>query len=474
MGQSNQTTTNDGPVSVSRRELTILASALSRRLRNAETFDGERNVWESCGYPWECEQSKMELRYKRFGLARRIVDAFPDACWSKPPEVLENEDDKETEFEAAWKSLVKEFRVFSRLHQLDRLAGRGKCAVLLIGLDDGKALRMEPAAGPHRVIYLRPYHPDKVEVFKKETDPRSPRFGAPTMYTLRRKKDQELNKMEVHWKRIIHLSDTTDDNDWEGEHRLKKVWNHILDIEKIAGGGAEMFWKGGFPITLFNIDKEITPTSEDLTAMNSQISDVLHGLTRSLKFRGVTAETLKSELAQPAGHFLIQVQLISAATGIPQRVLLGSEMAKLASEQDSRNWLDKVHERRVNYCQGWILEVFVERLQLLGALPAIKEPPPDADVDAPGPIVRWPDLQSHTDKDEAEVGKLRTEALAKFAGTAGTENVIDLFHWLTEFMGFDRTTAQSIVDGVDETSSREDEQPEEEEPEFDEGRNAGL
>lgn len=433
---------------LSQREITTLANALARRLGLTETYDGKRNVWESCGYPAELTAEEMELRYKRMGIARTVVNAFPMACWRRPPAVYETDEDTETAFEKAWNALQKKQQVLMRLRQVDLLAGRGEFAVLLFGLDGGPELEQEPSPRS-RLLYLRPYHPSKVKVAEREKDASSERYGLPVLYEIQRRQNEDsLPPIRVHWKRVLHVADGLDDRDDIGEHRLTAVWNDLLDIEKISAGGSEMFWKGGFPTTLLNIDKDLNPSEDEKAAMSAQVEEMLHGLTRVLRMRGVNATQLLPSLVSPENHFRMKVQQIAAATGIPTRILLGSEEAQLAGEQDSMNWLDRVDARRSDFCEQWILRPFVARCQLLGILPALPE-----NVELK---VEWPPIKDRTEKEQAEVGLLKTDMLVKYAATPAAEQVVTLFHFLTEFLHFTDEKAHAIEDAVNEAFEEEE------------------
>lgn len=331
-------------------------------MTQAGTFDGDRNVWASCGWPIEVSDDAYELRYRRYGLARTIVDSYPSRCWARPPAVYETEDADLTEFERAWGTLVKKQQVWRFLCRLDKLAGRGSFAVMLVGFDDGGGLESE-VTGASEITFLRPYHPAKVVVKETEQDKSDPRYGMPVMYELNRSNVRQTSGSQqrggvtsgsddavlVHWSRILHVADNIEERDWEGRHRLESVFNHILDLEKIGGGSAEMFWRGGFPILSLLMDKMASMTDDQKIALDDETTAMFHGLSRTLRLQGIEPKFLSPSISDPKGVFEIQIQQISAATGIPTRVLLGSEQARLASEQDADNWLERVADRQLEF-----------------------------------------------------------------------------------------------------------------------------
>ncbi len=71
----------------------------------------------------------------------------------------------------------------------------------------------------------------------------------------------------------------------------------------------------------------------------------------------------------PKANFEVIMSLLSGTTGIPRRILLGSEAGQLASEQDRANWAERVEERRVLSINPGILDPSIELLQRVGLLP---------------------------------------------------------------------------------------------------------
>lgn len=419
----------------------LLSSDFIRRLSNfTKTFEGERETWKSCGYPIEVTQEAMELRYKRMGLCRTIVDVYPDDCWSKRPSVYETAAEEVTEWEKAWNALVDDddLGVLQALKDIDRLAGRGPFAILLIGFNDGKELSQPVVQTPgQKVNFLRAYHPGRLSIHTKETDPSNKRYGKPVLYKITKDKNENTNETLVHWSRVVHLADEVDDVPWIGQHRLESVWNHILDIEKIAGGGSEMFWKGGFPGMGLMLDKEMNPDTDELSEMDSRIRDYFHGLTRALRLRGVTAQQFDVTVANPTEHFKMNIQMISSAKRIPARILLGAEQGELASTQDKEAWVGRVDERRTTFCEPLILRPFIITLTSAGVLPEIDKY-----------YVEWPTIRTKSDKEDADIARVLTDAISRYATSPGVELVMTPYHFLTIVLKRTDEEAKAILKKV--------------------------
>lgn len=398
----------------------------------------ERNINYECQYPDIITTQNYQTMYEREAVAKRVVQLFPDKCWSQFPVILENEDSEQTEFEKVWDELVKQKRVFHFLRRIDVLSGIGKYGILLLGINDGKELR-EAVEGINEVtgemqgekdydlLYLKPFNQDVVEIKEKEKDPKSPRFGLPKLYqvTFEDTQIQEVQSTQtkvVHWTRVIHVADNREVSDVMGVPRMKQVYNRLIDIRKISSSSAEMFWKGGFPGMAFETYPEME-TELDTDAIQEQMEDYMNGLQRYLALENVQAKSLAPAVADPKGHIDIQIALISIALGVPKRMLMGSEEAKLASEQDTQNFNITIAGRRENYCTPLIIRPLIDRLIMFGVLPTIETY-----------LIVWNDLNAPSEEDIANVAKIRTEALAKYV-QSGVEDLIPPEVFLNIFIG---------------------------------------
>jgi len=195
-----------------------------------------------------------------------------------------------------------------------------------------------------------------------------------------------------------------------------------------------MFWKGGFP----GISLESVGTDENIEfdeqATKDQIEAYMNGLQRYIATIGMQAKSLNVQVADPGPHLEVQIRLIAMSLGIPWRILVGSEAAQLAAEQDIRAWNRRVNRRRQGYITPFIITPFIKRLVAYGTLPKPK------DI-----IVVWPDLNSPGDKDKAEVAERRTNALMKYV-MGGVDALVPPFHFLTLVLGYTDQEAHSIID----------------------------
>lgn len=380
------------------------AQALASRSRFMDnidgiTFQGRRNMYQALGYSRNITPQMYRSRFRRNGVAQRIVTAFPKATWRGGAEVIDDPaNPNQTAFELAWEALEKRLNVWAVFRRADDLAGLGRYATILLGTPGDLEQPLEQAR-PQDLVYLTPFSEEDAQVEKFDTDVKSPRFGLPVYYAIRRlaptgtvrQNTPELVGRRVHFSRIIHIADGLLDDHVYGLPRLEKCWNLLDDLEKVTGGGAEAFWKRadqGMVISIdpmTNLKTDAQGNSPELENLKRQVEDYEQALKRVLTVRGVKVNTLGSQVADISTSVSALMTQIAAATEIPQRILMGSEAAKLASLTDADTWDERVLDRRSEYAAPQIVRPFVNRLIEKGILPKPKDDSYD---------VSWPEMKN--------------------------------------------------------------------------------
>lgn len=347
------------------------------------TYGGLRDVDGQLGYLPTLTIRDYRRRYKRGGIAKRIVNAYPLATWSADARITEDPNtNTRTEFEAAAADLFDQLKIWSMLTRADILAGLGHYSALVIG--DGAANLESPLpARVKKVMYLQAYAEDNAFIEKWDLDLTSPRFGLPLIYKVNlgaidvtdgpfyggnRPATKQVN---VHHSRVIHIAEGLLENDVYGEPCLESVWNLLDDLVKVVGGGAEAAWKRMDPGMQLDLDAEMEIDQPEIEAMEDQVSEYQHGLRRVLQTRGTKANLLSTTVAGFGSNAASIIQLICGTKGIPQRILLGSERGEQASTQDRENWQERKDERRRMHNTP-VVRQLVDRFIEHGVLPTPK------------------------------------------------------------------------------------------------------
>ena len=431
------------------------AFILRQSILSEISSDDTRNIDEECGYPTTLSIADYQKVYNRNGIGTRVVNLWPEECWSVLPKITEDEEAEDTEFEKALDEIEKEFQLNNVWYRLDVLSGIGRFGALLIGVTDGKKLN-EPIDGVDlktgkiktplklKLAYIKPLSENALIVKKSVTDQTSPRFGQPEMYAL---SDIEIGdgltstEVGVHWTRVIHITDNKGVSDTYGVPRLQPVYNYVVDCKKLLGSSAEMFWKGGFPGIAFEVDKERTTklTTDEKTALRSEFTDYSNHLQRFMALVGVTAKTLEVNIESPAEFFLVQLKAIGIALNVPYRKFLGTEESKLAGADDSKDLNRRITRRQNGHVTSSIVRATIDRFIGLGILPEPKNKTYE---------VTWPSLEELDPKIQAEIAKSITEAIAKYM-TSGADTLIEPMSFLTKVLNFTDEEAEAIISETD-------------------------
>jgi len=386
-------------------------------------YDGKRDIYKEAGYDKEVTPEMLLDRYRRGDIAKRVVDAPADETWRIAPVVMDgpNEADGslDTEFAKDWRKLAEGgsmtdegdtvIGLLHYLRRIDQLSGIGRFGVLLLGFKDGQKLSKpvkspgsRTAKGPDGLLYCAVYGEPHVKIASFNQDVKSPRYGMPETYEITTWMDDASKLTEiVHWTRCIHVADNLASDDIYGLPRMLPVWNRLIDLEKTMAASGEAAWQLVNRGLVFST-RDGYKLPDDKTEVENEITDFVHGLKRTLQLEGMDTTPLLGQVVDPQGLVRIIVALISASTGIPQRILLGSERGELASSLDEKNWMRVIQTRQQSQIAPMLLRPLINRLIWAGVLP----PPQGGEY-----FIKWPDLLDTDRIMNAEAGKKAGEAL---------------------------------------------------------------
>jgi hypothetical protein len=400
--------------------------------------------------------------------------------------------EKESEEKTSWfEAEPKTHPIWEYLKRVDILSGIGHFGVLLIGIDDGKDLKEpiegfqsnvvynadtaelsekkmdakeepeeeeaedkeeeEPAKEPpktkYKLLYLRAFDEDLVEINTYDTEPSSPRYGQPTMYTVTI--NDPLNNhqsgigintqsIEVHWSRIIHVTDNIGSSELFSAPRMRSVWNRLLDLRKIYGSSGEGYWQGAFPgISLETHPQLGGDVTIDATSTRKTMYDYTNSLQRYIALSGMSAKTLSAQIVDPNPQIGACIDAICIKLRCPKRIFLGSERGELASTQDKDTWDARIKARREDYLTHRLIVPFINRLIRIGVL---AEPKTGFKVD-------WEQEQVETAAEKATTAKTITEALVAYV-SGGVDALMEPLDFLVRVVGIPADEAEEILDNA--------------------------
>lgn len=395
-------------------------------LQAGQHFAGERDIYEVMGYPRHLSVEHFMALYDRQDIAERLVDAYPDATWREPPEILGDDS-----FKKAFQKVADRLNLWRIMHRADRLMNLGHYGVIFLGLDGGENPALPAEGSDYNLLFMQPHSERTAQITRWEDDPKSPRFGLPLYYRLTSGTNwtgagANQTTFSVHHSRVIHVAEKAMEDVSIGTPRLKSVFNRLMDLDKLLGGSAEMYWQNVAMLLHFNADASSEWAPGEAEKMQEQMEEMQNRLRRMIRTRGVEGQNLAPGLqgADPGSHIDKQIQMVAGAKGIPQRILLGNEAGELASTQDETAWQGRVAERREQLATPVFLDQFVAKGTRLGFLPSGYEG------------IKWPESDTLGERGRAEVAAQTAAALQNYTNALGGEDVVSPKEF-REILGFE-------------------------------------
>jgi len=429
----------------SKEQLMVYSSEIMNRAalsaRMGQQYDGERDIYEALGYPLNITYEDYYARYSRQDIAKAIINKPVQYTWKGPLQLTETGTSEESVLEKAWKKLERALKIKSKFIRLDKLSSIKDYGVLLLGFNDAKKQEdwLKPVVNKENLelMYVKPLGQNHAKISTYVNRTSNPRYGMVEFYDVEftNPGGETTTVFKAHYTRVLHVTSELLESEVEGIPVLMSVWNRLMDLEKLVGGSAEMFWRGARPgyQGVVNEEYQMTPTVE--AALQDQLDEYEHNLRRVLINEGVELKGLAPQVADPKEHVDIQVQMISSITGIPKRILTGTERGELASGQDITSWYSTVQSRREEHAEQNIVRPFVDRMIEFGILPE----PSTEDYQ-----IKWKDLYSDSDMAMAEVGRVRATALREYVQNPLATTVMPPEAFMKLFLGLDPDTVQEI------------------------------
>ena len=307
-----------------------------------------------------------------------------------------------------------------------------------------------PAPGitpPHRLLFLRAYDEGLVQIVRYEWNIRNPRFGYPVMYrvTLNDPTTQHagvglpLATVFVHWSRVLHVADVhanATSSEIFGIPVCQPILNRLIDLQKLYGGSAEMYWKGAFPGLAFETRPELTGDVDiDVAGTQAMMQQYENGLRRYLTLVGMQVKSIAPQVVDPSKHIDKYLEAICIQIRWPKRKFIGAEQGQLASSQDEMDARRAIEERERNYGMPRLVVPFFDRLIKLNLLPTPEE----------GYVGEWPERYASSDKDKSIISVGWVKAMQQYYAS-GLAMFVEPKTFFVVFMKFTEEQADAIIE----------------------------
>lgn len=384
-----------------------IAAAISGGYDFADTL---HNIYLDYGYPLSLTFFNFWSMYRRFGIARRVVELYPDQTWLDDP-IIEGGDKFNKELE----KLNGNLGLWRRLKGLDTRQRVGRYAGMFMRVRDN----LPPdkpieglLPGLEALVDMVPLYESQLQVSSIQDDPIKDDFGMPVMYqfnagTAGARNEKAGASFQIHPSRIVIASEDSDNSGIYGIPVLESIYNSLMDLRKVLGGGGEGFYKNAAQSIVFDLKDAASAKSNSvlLSKFNEQYDEFSQNRSRrAIWTPGMEAKTLESKLVNPKEFAINSLMDISAGANIPSALLIGNQTGRLAGDQDTKGFLSQVQARRTDFGTDMITAA-VDWMIKWGVLPAA------------GYTVEWPDAMAPSAEEKlgnaekmAAINKLQFES----------------------------------------------------------------
>lgn len=329
-----------------------IASAISGGYDFADTL---HNIYLDYGYPLDLGFFNFWNMYRRFGVARRVVELYPDQTWLDDP-IIEGGGKFLKDLDA----LNEKAGLWRRLKGLDTRQRVGRYAGLFMRVRDGLSPEMPlegKLSGLETLVDMVPLYESQLDVSSTQDDALADDFGMPMMYqftsgTAGNRNEKAGSSFQIHPSRIIIASEDSDNSGIYGIPVLESIYNSLMDLRKVLGGGGEGFYKNASQSIVFDLkDPASARTNSDLLdKFNEQYDEFSQNRSRRAMWTpGMESNVLASNLISPKEFAESLAFDIAAGSNYPSSELFGNQTGRLAGDQDRKGFLSQVQARRVDF-----------------------------------------------------------------------------------------------------------------------------
>lgn len=329
-----------------------IAAAISGGYDSADTL---HNVYLDYGYPLQLDFFNFWNMYRRFGVATRVVELYPEQTWLDAPII----DSTNAVFLRELEIIVERFGLWRRLKGLDVRQRVGRYAGLFMRVRDSAqpSQAIEGSlSGINALFDMVPLYESQLKVLTTETNPTSEQFGFPTSYQFAsntgRRNENTAASFTIDPTRVVVVAEGSDNSNIYGIPALENVYNSLMDLRKVLGGGAEGFYKNAAQsVTLELLDAAGAKINAGLLEKISEQYDEFsrNRMRRAFMLPGLSANTLSSNLVDPDGFKNAILDDIAAGSNTPRTLLVGNQTGRLAGDQDTKGFLAQVQARRTSF-----------------------------------------------------------------------------------------------------------------------------
>jgi len=292
-----------------------------------------------------------------FGMAADVVDKW----FAVDDPDTEHSDPKIDEAVQNALTLLKMKEHLKAALEYERIYGWSLLVGSFSDVADVKNLE-QPLRSGSKLSQLSAYPKTKVDVWRKDENRNSKRFGEAIVYKIDRGSGEFLY---VHYTRCSKIQTRSN-----GKSVLDPVWDDLTCGRNIRWGASQWMYRtgGGFPVIKFPPGTTLPQLEEwvDSNAFTNLMARTYIGITGDMDFdfKGAAGRAL-----DPQPFFQTNLEQIAAGSGVPEPILRGAQAGALTGSEVNQQQYFKVINRIQSTLEEtvrWVIDRLVEAEQIKG------------------------------------------------------------------------------------------------------------
>ncbi|AXF52976.1 MAG: protein of unknown function DUF1073 [Caudoviricetes sp.] len=391
----------------------LIANKSARAIENARSnllhagmgSDNKRTkAWCEYGFPDHIDGDMLENMWRRGGVAYGAVSKLVSNCWKTNPTVVEGGEEntatKESAIEAQFAKWAKDHRLWKAFRRADELRLVRRFSALILFYADDLKDWAKPVPKGKPLVEVRAVSSKALKIGETDSATGRPLYWNYTETTIQ---GAAAGVKQIHPDRIFILGDYANDAlGW-----LEPVYNDLVSLEKLCGGGGESFLKNASRQLAMEFDKDVdlaaiaqahgVPLQELQEVFQEVAQDLNRGNDTVVAIQGGRVTPLVSAVPDPSPIYNTNLQNIAAGVDIPAKIIVGSQTGERASTEDREYFNARCQARRVSELTDEIQDFLAK----IGAAGAFEFP---AEI-----TIAWDDLNESSRGDKLGNAKLMAE-----------------------------------------------------------------
>jgi len=370
-------------------------------------FKNHRDFYTVFGWERRVYSALLTSLYENHGIAKAVNNTPVNTTWRTYPTISSTS----TSFNTELATLNNRLKLYKVMRDVDRVSGIGSYGVIVLQVAGQKLDSPLKTFKIENLRKLSVYKESDVQIFFDTIKNDDTEYN----YKINHYK---IGTSEIHPSRIIHVAENSLDGIY-GESRIAVIYNQLNDLWKVSGSSAEQFYISASLLLNAKAMDGFKIKKSDGEDLQDSLYELVNKMKGFLVTSGFDIQNIAPPIVSPKDSWEVLEKFISATSGIPRRILFGSEMGQLASSQDQTTYYERIESRQVNYVTDEIIKKLIDKIQAFAT-----------DFSKAPYTITWQKLSALSDKEVSESVEKYAISINKImlSGAKMPENVLNAMY----------------------------------------------